>query len=75
MTAPRPVSSQATGDLPAAIREWCDWIYTQAVLAKNAAPRDARDPDGKPTTWLTYCGMYEARLIQAAMRSNVWSEP
>lgn len=68
----RPASSKPSGDLPAALREWCAWIYLHADLAIKAAPR-AMTPEGKPATWLDMCGQANERpLIEAAMRANIW---
>jgi hypothetical protein len=63
----------ATGDYPQALREWADWIYIQGELAANAAGPKARDPDGEPVTWKTYCGMRELALIEAAIAAGLWA--
>jgi hypothetical protein len=66
-----PRRSAPTGPLPAALNEWCRWIYTQAELAHRANPK-TRDPDGNLADWRTFCGMYERRLIEAAITAGVF---
>jgi hypothetical protein len=67
--------SAPSGDLPDALRTWCEWIYLHSDLAIRAAP-DARTWDGKPATWLDMMGQARERpLLEAAMRAGVWHPP
>jgi hypothetical protein len=67
--APERRRGRPTGDLPHALREWCKWIYLHADLACRPG---SLDPDGKPATWQTFCGVRERGLIEEAMRAGIW---
>jgi hypothetical protein len=70
--SPRPRSSAPSGPLPAALREWCLWIYTQAELAHRTTP-NRLTPDGTASTWLDYMGQASERpLMEAAMAAGVF---
>jgi hypothetical protein len=66
-----PRRSAPTGPLPSALREWCQWIHLQADLAHRATPKRLT-PEGEASTWLDFCGMYERRLMEAAMSAGVF---
>lgn len=69
---PRPRSSAPTGDLPAALRDWCRWIHLQADLAHRTTP-NRRTPEGEPATWLDFMGQSSERpLMEAAMRAGIF---
>lgn len=64
--------STPSGPLPAALREWCGWIWRQADLAYRTRP-DRRTPEGEPSTIFDFMGqVYERPLLEEAIRSGVF---
>lgn len=65
-------SSRPSGELPAALRTWCDREYWFARVSMKQAPLRTVPPGESPDNWLLYAGTWARPLLEAAMRANVW---